>query len=163
MMGGRSGDIDPAAVLKLIDMGMTTAQVDKLLNKESGLYGVAGINSGDMRDLLAAADSGNPDAQLAINMFVRRIVKYIGAYFVLVGGVDAIVFTGGIGEFSEPTRRDVLNSLGALGVELDSAVNDACRGTVATISTPASKVKAIVMPTNEELMIARTVLTTVKL
>lgn len=163
MMGGRSGDIDPAAVLKLIDMGMTTAQVDKLLNKESGLYGVAGINSGDMRDLLAAADAGNPDAQLAIKMFVRRIVKYIGAYFVLVGGVDAIVFTGGIGEFSEPTRKDVLNSLGAIGVKVDAAVNDACHGTVATISAADSKVKAIVMPTNEELMIARTVLSTVKL
>ena len=163
MMGGRSGDMDPAAVLKLVDLGMSTAEVDKLLNKGSGLYGVAGINSGDMRDLLAAADAGNADAQLAIRMFTRRIIKYIGAYYVLIGSVDAIVFTGGIGEYSEPTRRDVLNGLGALGVKLDSAKNDACRGVAETISAPDSRIKAIVMPTNEELMIARTVMQTVKL
>ncbi len=155
MMGGRSGDIDPAAVLRLVELGSTPKEVDTLLNKKSGLYGVGGINSGDMRDLEAAAEGGNEQAQLALKMFIRRIVKYIGAYFVLVKNLDAIVFTGGIGEFSPYARRHILSSLGNLGVTLNAEVNAACRGKAEVISGADSKIKAIVMPTDEELMIAR--------
>ena len=163
MMGTRSGDVDPAAVIRLIDLGHTTKEVDTILNKKSGLYGVGGINSGDMRDMLAAAESGNPQAELAIRMFVRRIVKYIGAYFVLIGCTEAIVFTGGIGEFSIPIRRRILAELGALGIRMDEARNQECFGKAGVISTDDSKLKAIVMPTDEELMIARSTVETLNL
>ena len=155
MMGGRSGDMDPAAVLRLVDMGMTTKEVDNMLNKKSGLYGVGGINSGDMRDMLAAAESGNERAQLAIKMFVRRIVKYIGSYYVLVGKPAALVFTGGIGEFSVDIRKKVIEGLAALDIKVDAAANDACFGKAGIISTADSAWKAVVMPTDEELMIAQ--------
>ncbi len=155
MMGGRSGDIDPAAVFRLIQLGNSVEEVDNLLNKKSGLYGVGGINSGDMRDMEAAAESGNEQARLAIKMFVRRIVKYIGAYYALVKDLDAIVFTGGIGEYSSYARNKILSSLGNFGVTINSEVNAACRGKAEVISGSDSKIKAIVMPTDEELMIAR--------
>ncbi|MCQ2378778.1 MAG: acetate kinase [Victivallaceae bacterium] len=158
MMGGRSGDMDPAAVIRMIELGKTPREVDTILNKKSGLYGMGGIESGDMRDLEAAAEKGNKRAQLALDMFVRRIVKYIGAYFVLVPNLDALVFTGGIGEFSPYARTHILNSLGALGATCNEPVNAACRGKVCVISGNDSKIKAIVMPTDEELMIARTTL-----
>ena len=156
MMGTRSGDMDPAAVLRMVDLGCTAKEVDTILNKKSGLFGVGGIGTGDMRDMIAAADSGNRRAALAIKMFVRRVVKYIGAYYVLVGNPEAIVFTGGIGEYSHEIRGMVLRELGALKVYLDSAANDAHRGKAGVISTPDSAIKAIVMPTDEELMIAKT-------
>ena len=155
MMGGRSGDIDPAAVFRLIQLGNSVEEVDNLLNKKSGLYGVGGINSGDMRDMEAAAESGNEQARLAIKMFVRRIVKYIGAYYALVKDLDAIVFTGGIGEYSSYARNKILSSLGNFGVTINSEANAACRGKAEVISGSDSKIKAIVMPTDEELMIAR--------
>ncbi|MDD3154527.1 MAG: acetate kinase [Victivallaceae bacterium] len=155
MMGTRSGDLDPAAVVRMIQLGSTPAEVDRVLNKESGLYGVGGIHSGDMRDMLAAAESGNEQAALAVRMFVRRIVKYIGSYYVLMGGADALAFTGGIGEFSRPIREKVMRGLSALGLELDAARNEECFGKAGVISTDSSKWKAIVMPTDEELMIAR--------
>ena len=155
MMGGRSGDMDPAAVLRLVDMGMTTKEVDNMLNKKSGLYGVGGINSGDMRDMMAAADAGNERAQLAIKMFVRRIVKYIGSYYVLVGKPAALVFTGGIGEFSCPIRQMIIEGIAALDIKVDAAANDACFGKAGVISTADSAWKAVVMPTDEELMIAQ--------
>jgi len=156
MMGTRSGDMDPAAVLRMVDLGCTAKEVDTILNKKSGLFGVGGIGTGDMRDMIAAADGGNKRAALAIKMFVRRVVKYIGAYYVLVGNPEAIVFTGGIGEYSHEIRGMVLRELGALKVYLDSAANDAHRGKAGVISTPDSAIKAIVMPTDEELMIAKT-------
>ena len=156
MMGTRSGDMDPAAVLRMVDLGNSAKEVDTILNKKSGLYGVGGIGTGDMRDMISAADNGNKRAELAIKMFVRRVVKYIGAYYVLVGNPEAIVFTGGIGEYSHEIRGMVLRELGALKVYLDSASNDAHRGKVGVISTPDSAIKAIVMPTDEELMIAKT-------
>lgn len=156
MMGTRSGDIDPAAVIRMIDLGSTPAEVDNILNKKSGLYGVGGIGTGDMRDMLAAADSGNKRAELAVKMFVRRIVKYIGSYFMVAGKVQAVVFTGGIGEFSNEIRKMVVEQLAPLGIYLDAAANDECRGKAGVISSADSKIKAIVMPTDEELMIAKT-------
>ena len=156
MMGTRSGDIDAAAVIRMIDLGSTPAEVDNILNKKSGLFGVGGIGTGDMRDMLAAADSGNERAQLAVKMFVRRIVKYIGSYFMVAGKVQAVVFTGGIGEFSNEIRKMIVEQLAPLGIYLDEEANNTFRGKAGVISTADSKIKAIVMPTDEELMIAKT-------
>ena len=156
MMGTRSGDIDPAAVVRMIDLGSTPAEVDNILNKKSGLFGVGGIGTGDMRDMLAAADSGNERAQLAVKMFVRRIVKYIGSYFMVAGKVQAVVFTGGIGEFSNEIRKMIVEQLAPLGIYLDEEANNTFRGKAGVISSADSKIKAIVMPTDEELMIAKT-------
>jgi len=156
MMGTRSGDIDPAAVVRMIDLGSTPAEVDTILNKKSGLFGVGGIGTGDMRDMLAAADSGNERAKLAVKMFVRRIVKYIGSYFMVAGKVQAVVFTGGIGEFSNEIRKMVVEQLAPLGIYLDEEANNTFRGKAGVISSADSKIKAIVMPTDEELMIAKT-------
>ncbi len=154
MMGTRSGDLDPAAVLRLIELGHSREEVDKILNKKSGLLGIGGINSGDMRDMINAAAEGNAQAELAIRMFVRRVVKYIGAYYVLLSGAEAIVFTGGIGEYSVPIRERVMEGIGALNIRIDKEKNNACFGKKGIISTEDSAWKAIVMPTNEELMIA---------
>lgn len=154
MMGTRSGDLDPAAVLRLIELGHSREEVDRILNKKSGLLGIGGINSGDMRDMINAAAEGNAQAELAIRMFVRRVVKYIGAYYVLLGGAEAIVFTGGIGEYSVPIRERVMEGIGALNIRIDKEKNNACFGKKGIISTDDSAWKAIVMPTNEELMIA---------
>ena len=155
MMGTRSGDMDPAAVLRMIELGSTAKEVDTILNKKSGLLGVGGINTGDMRDMLAAAEAGNERAELAVKMFVRRVVKYIGAYHCLVGGAEAIVFTGGIGEFSVQIRKRIIDSLKALGVAICDKRNEECFGKAGVISTDDSQIKAIVMPTDEELMIAK--------
>ena len=155
MMGTRSGDMDPAAVLRMIELGSTAKEVDNILNKKSGLLGVGGINTGDMRDMLAAAEAGNERAELAVRMFVRRVVKYIGAYHCLVGGAEAIVFTGGIGEFSVPIRKRIIDSLKALGIAICDKRNEECFGKAGVISTDDSQIKAIVMPTDEELMIAK--------
>ena len=154
MMGTRSGDMDPAAVLRMVEVGNTAKEVDTILNKKSGLLAVGGIGSGDMRDIVNAADSGNKDAALALKMFIRRIVKYIGSYYVLLGGADAIVFTGGIGEHSIPERKAILDGIACLGIKCDDAKNKDCFGKAGVISTDDSAWKAIVMPTNEELMIA---------
>ena len=155
MMGTRAGDMDPAAVVRMIELGSTPREVDTILNKKSGLFGVGGIGTGDMRDMLDAEEKGNQQASLAIKMFVRRIVKYIGAYYVLIGGPEAIAFTGGIGEFSRPIRRRIMAGLSALNIRLDEARNEACFGKAGVISTDDSAWKAIVMPTDEELMIAK--------
>lgn len=154
MMGTRSGDMDPAAVLRMVEVGNTAKDVDTILNKKSGLLAIGGIGSGDMRDIVNAADSGNKDAALALKMFIRRIVKYIGSYYVLLGGADAIVFTGGIGEHSIPERKAILDGIACLGIKCDDAKNKDCFGKAGVISTDDSAWKAIVMPTNEELMIA---------
>ena len=154
MMGTRCGDMDPAAVIRLAELGLSPKELDKTLNKKSGLFGIGGINSGDMRDMINAAAEGNAQAELAIRMFVRRVVKYIGAYYVLLGGAEAIVFTGGIGEYSVPIRERVMEGIGALNIRLDKEKNNACFGKKGIISTEDSAWKAIVMPTNEELMIA---------
>ena len=154
VMGTRCGDIDPAVVLFLVKQGMTADQIDGLLNKKSGLLGVAGLNTSDMRDIIAAVQSGNEQARQALGMFVSRLVFYIGAYHTLLGGADAVVFTGGIGENSVYVRSLVVAHLTALGCTLDAARNDVM-GKPAVVSTPASTLQAVVMPTNEELMIAR--------
>lgn len=163
MMGTRCGDLDPAAVIRLAELGLSPKEIDHVLNKKSGLLGVGGINSGDMRDMIKAASEGNKQADLALKMFVRRIVKYIGAYFVLVDGAEALVFTGGIGEYSLPIRKMVMESLGSLGLHLNEEANKDCFGKKGIISSTDSTWKAIVMPTDEELMIARSVVETLNL
>ncbi|MBQ7667447.1 MAG: acetate kinase [Kiritimatiellae bacterium] len=154
VMGTRSGDIDPAVVLELVRKGMTADEIDTLLNKKSGLLGVGGIGSGDMRDIVSAAESGKAEAKLALDMWAHRIVLYIGGYFALLGGADAIVFTGGIGENAAVARDKILSRLACIGVDYDPEANATLRGPC-TLSRPGSKTAAIVIPTDEELMIAR--------
>jgi len=155
VMGTRCGDIDPAIVIRLVELGMTAKEIDTLLNKKSGLLGVSGIGSSDMRDIIAAADDGDKQALRALRMFVGRIVKYAGAYFAELNGADAIVFTGGIGEHSSYVRKLILEKLSCLGIYIDEEANEKYKGIPGIISTTESKCKAVVMPTNEELMIAR--------
>ena len=157
MMGTRSGDMDPAAVVRMIELGSTPKEVDTILNKKSGLFGVAGLGTGDMRDIEAAANEGKGRADLALKMFVRRVVKYIGAYYVLIGAPEALVFTGGIGENSKEIRQMIVDAIGCLGIKIDAEKNNV-RGKKCVVSTADSKWKAIIMPTNEELMIARNTL-----
>ena len=154
VMGTRSGDLDPAVVLELARKGMTPDEIDTLLNKKSGLLGVGGIQSGDMRDMVNAAAAGTATAELALEMWAHRIVQYVGGYFTLIGGADAIVFTGGIGENSRPARARILSRLACLGVDFDAEANETKSGPC-YLTKPGSKVAAIVMPTDEELMIAR--------
>ena len=163
MMGTRSGDIDAAAALRMVELGKTASEVDTILNKKSGLFAIAGINSGDMRDIIGAAEGGNERAQLALKMFVRRVVKYIGSYFVLVGGADAIVFTGGIGEYSVGIREEIIKGVESLGFKMDAEKNAAHFGKKGIVSTDDSKGKVIIMPTNEELMIAKSTVQVLKL
>ena len=162
MMGTRCGDIDAAAVIRLAELGNSPKEIDTILNKKSGLFGVGDIQSGDMRDMLAAEANGSERAALALKMFVRRVVKYIGSYYVLTGGPEALVFTGGIGEYSVEIRNRIMKELSCLGLYPDTAKNEACFGKRDVISTADSSWKAIVMPTDEELMIARSTLALVK-
>lgn len=155
VMGTRCGDIDPAVILYLVRQGMSADDIDKMLNKKSGLLGVAGIGSGDMRDIIAAAEGDNDQAKRALFMFFHRLVSYIGAYETILDGADAVVFTGGIGENSAYIRERVVSRLGCLGCFLDKEVNRSVVGRTAVISTAESILKAVVVPTNEELMIAR--------
>lgn len=152
VMGTRCGDLDPALVLFLCRAGHSTDDVDKLLNKSSGLLGLAGIGSGDMRDIIAASDGGNVAAKLALDVFIHRLQKYVGAYAAILNGFDALIFTGGIGENSARIRTLVCEKLGFLGIEIDAAKN---RANEIIISRNAAGPKALAVPTNEELMIAR--------
>ncbi|EJW97068.1 acetate kinase [gut metagenome] len=154
MMGTRSGDIDGGAVTFIMEKeGLDATGVSNLLNKKSGVLGVSGVSS-DMRELDAACEAGNPRAQLAEKMYYYRIKKYIGAYAAAMGGVDVILFTGGVGENQSQCRRAVCDGLQFIGVELDQEINNRIHGDEAIISTPESKVKVVVIPTDEELMIA---------
>lgn len=154
VMGTRCGDIDPAIIPFLMEKeNMTAAEIDDILNKESGLLGVSGVSS-DSRDIEDAIEEGNHRAEIAKEIFNYRVKKYIGAYTAAMGGVDAIVFTAGIGENAVGTRKDILSGLEYLGIELDQGANN-CRGEKTMISTADSKVKAMVVPTNEELEIAK--------
>jgi len=154
VMGTRSGDIDAAAVPYLMKkLGMDADETLNYLNKKSGVLGISGVSS-DFRDLEAAAAEGNKMAQTALNMFNYRIRKYIGAYAAAMGGVDVIAFAGGIGENDMQVRKACMEGLEFLGVEIDDEKN-AVRGKNAVISTDNSKVKVMVVPTNEEVMIAR--------
>ena len=155
IMGTRCGDIDPAIIFYLLRKGLTVDEIDAALNKKSGLTGINGIDSGDMRDTINAAAQGKAAAQNALEMFGHRTAFYIGAYYTLLGGADAIIFTGGIGENSAPARKAVVSRLEALGCKLDETKNKATAGTPGAISTDASKLAALVIPTDEELMIAR--------
>lgn len=154
MMGTRSGDIDPAVVFYVMKHeNLTIGEMDSLLNKHSGLLGVSGI-SGDMREIEAGVKNGNERAKVAFDIYEYRIRKYIGAYSVALDGVDAIVFTAGIGENSPFLRQRVCEGLGFLGVTIDAEKNNS-RGKEVDITGEGSKVKVLVIPTNEELVIAR--------
>lgn len=153
-MGTRSGDIDPAVVTYLVtELGYTVEQVNEILNKKSGVLGISGVSS-DFRDIEVAASEGNERAKLALDIFHYRVRQYIGAYAASMGGVDYVIFTAGVGENSPETREEVCKGLEFLGVEIDPLKNKV-RGKVAEISKEGSKVKVYVIPTNEELMIAR--------
>jgi len=154
IMGTRSGDIDPAIVEFVANKeGLSLADMMNVLNKKSGLLGVSGVSS-DFRDIMSAAAEGNANAQNAIDTFVYRIAKYIGAYTAAMNGVDAIVFTAGVGENAATVRTAVCNYLGYLGVKIDEEKN-AIRGEEIVITTADSATKVCVIPTNEELAIAR--------
>lgn len=154
VMGTRSGDIDPAILEFLAKKeDMDIAALMNMLNKKSGVHGVSGISS-DFRDLTAGAEAGNKRAQIAIDVFAYRVAKYVGSYVAAMNGVDAIAFTAGIGENVCLVREKVCEYLGYLGIILDKDAN-AKRGEEIEISTPDSKVKVLVVPTNEELAIAR--------
>lgn len=162
IMGTRSGDIDPSIVEFIANKENTDiAGVMKILNKESGVYGLSGGLSSDFRDLNKAASEGNKYASLAIEAFCYSVIKYIGAYAAVMNGVDDIVFTAGVGENTPNVRAGICESLGYLGIELDEEANQK-RGEEVIISTPDSKVKVLVVPTNEELAIARETLELVK-
>ena len=153
MMGTRSGDIDAGAVTFIMDKeGLNTTGISNLLNKKSGVLGVSGVSS-DMRELEAAVAEGNPKAILAEKMYFYRIKKYIGAYAAALGGVDVILFTGGVGENQASCRAGVCKGLEFMGVKLDAEKNKV-RGEEAIISAADSKVKVVVIPTDEELLIA---------
>lgn len=156
-MGTRSGDIDPSLIAYLMEKeGIDDIQtfID-ILNQKSGLLGLSGLSS-DMRDLRDAAEEGNERAQTAINIFRNRIVKYIGSYMATMNGCDAIVFTGGIGENDISARKHICEQLSWFGVEIDEEANNV-RGVEREISTSASKIRVFIIPTEEELMIARDV------
>ncbi len=155
VMGTRSGDLDPAVVLHMIDRGLSPAAVREALNNESGLAAVSGGWS-DMRDVLAAAAGGSGEATLALEMFVYRLAKYIGAYAAVLPPVDAVVLTGGIGENAAPVRARLAEMLEALDVRLDDDANAATvSGATGLLTTPSSRLAIWCIPTDEELMIAR--------
>lgn len=163
VMGTRSGDIDPAIVKFIAEAeNMSIDEVDTLLNKKSGVQGISGVSS-DFRDLEAAQAEGNDRANLALDMFVESVRKFIGSYMVKMGGVDAIIFTAGIGENTPVMREAITKNLEAFGIKIDPAKNEkAIRGVQMEISAADSKVKILVVPTNEELMIAKETLELVK-
>ena len=155
MMGTRSGDMDPAIVGFIAEKeNLTAAEVINICNKNSGVLGLSGISS-DFRDLVEAAAAGNDHAQTTLEAYAYRVGKYIGAYAAAMNGVDAIVFTAGIGENNAQVRALISQYTGFLGCEIDLEKNKAAVGVEAVISTPESKVTALVVPTNEELAIAR--------
>ena len=154
-MGTRSGDIDPALIPFIMEKtGKTADEVLTVLNKESGLLGISGTSS-DLRDLLGEAANGDERAELALDIFASRIHKYIGSYAARMHGVDVIVFTAGVGENSSPIRAKILEGLEFMGVYWDPKKNESTHGEEAFINYPHSPVKVIVVPTNEEVMIAR--------
>jgi acetate kinase len=154
MMGTRCGEIDPAIVPFLMNHeGLSASEMDTIMNKKSGLLGISGVSS-DMREVTAAAKEGNKRAQLALNMYYYRIKKYIGQYAAAMGGVDVVLFTGGVGENHTICRAEVCKGLEFMGIKLDAAKNDSIHGEEAIISAADSKVKVVVIPTDEELMIA---------
>lgn len=154
IMGSRSGDIDASLIpFVMKKTGMNISEIDNALNKKSGLLGISGVSS-DSRDIEDGIKSGNDRCKLAQEMYVNKIVKYIAEYYVELGGADAIVFTAGVGENSISTRKQIIDKLACLGIKLDEQRNNV-RAEVALISTDDSSVKVYVIPTDEEVMIAR--------
>lgn len=154
VMGTRCGDLDPAILPYIAkELNATPQDLDNIINKKSGLLGISGISS-DMRDVEEAAAKGNKRAGLALSMFCYRIKKYIGAYIAAMGGLDAIIFTGGIGENGIPIRERICSGLEVFGIEIDHEKNNV-RGKIADLAKDTSKVKIMLIPTNEERMIAR--------
>lgn len=155
IMGTRSGGVDPSVVTFLMNKeGLSADEMSDILNKKSGFVGISGVSS-DCRDVSAAAAEGNHRAQLTIEMLVYQIKKFIGGYAAAMGGVDGIVFTGGIGENDADTRRKICADMEFLGVKIDEAVNKEFNGKEHNISVPGSKTQVWILPTNEELLIAR--------
>ncbi|HPX34580.1 MAG TPA: acetate kinase [Bacteroidales bacterium] len=155
MMGTRCGDLDVGALFHMINKEDISSKIaNTLVNKFSGVLGVSGVSS-DMRDVKKAADEGNHRAKMALQMYAYRVKKYIGAYAAAMGGVDIIVFTGGIGENDCDTRAKVIEGLEFLGVDFDFELNKGLRGKEVVLTSPSSKVKVLVVPTNEEMMIAK--------
>ena len=163
IMGTRSGDLDPAIIEYLCNHeNLTVSEMLNILNKKSGVLGMSGGISSDFRDLNAAANEGNEVAKVTLEAYAYRVAKYIGSYTAAMNGVDAITFTAGVGENAAWLRPMVCKYLGFLGVELDEAASEKACGVEGIISTPDSKVKLCVIPTNEELAIARETLALVK-
>lgn len=153
VMGTRTGSMDPAVVTFLMNNAdMSAKEVDNLMNKQSGVFGISGISS-DFRDLAAAAGEGNDKAQLALDMFAYSVTKLIGAYAAAMGGVDAVVFTAGIGENDGAIRAKIVENLGFMGIKIDCELNKT-RGEAIDVTAKDATVKTLVIPTNEELMIA---------
>ena len=162
IMGTRSGDIDPAAVQFIANKeGKDINEMVNILNKKSGILGLSGVSS-DFRDVYKAATEGNEQAQTALDAFSYRVAKYVGSYVAAMNGVDAIVFTAGVGENHAPVRANICQYFGYLGIKLDEEANDNTKGVEGTISTADSKVKVMVIPTNEELKIAQETLALVQ-
>ena len=160
-MGTRSGDLDPSIVTFLMNKeGLSATEMDNVLNKKSGKLGISGVSNDD-RDIESAAKEGNKRAQLALDSFVYNVAGTLGKYITLLNGVDAITFTAGIGENSADTRKQICEYLEFMGVKIDDEKNNT-RGEEIEISTPDSKIKVFVVPTNEELMIARDTLNLIK-
>jgi len=153
-MGTRSGDLDPAIIFHMVNSGMSIKEVRKQLEKGSGLLGLSGI-SRDLRDVQKAAEKGDERAALAIAVFAHRAKKYVGAYLAELGHCDALIFTGGIGENASFMRQRILDNMELLGIQLDANKNDRRCKQPTVISSDQSRTKVWVIPTNEELMIAR--------
>ena len=161
VMGSRSGDVDPAVILHVMAKEeLSIHEATTLLNKHSGLYGISGI-SGDMRELQDEMKAGNPRAKLAVDIFCYRVLKYIGAYCAALGRVDGVIFTGGIGENSALVRAKSCERLNFFGIEIDPAINENMIHSEGVVSSSQSKTKVCVIPTNEELLIARDTVRTV--
>ncbi|MPN07628.1 Acetate kinase [bioreactor metagenome] len=153
-MGTRSGNVDPAIITFLMkELNLGIDEINNLLNKKSGVYGISGVSS-DFRDIEEAAEAGNHRAELALDVFHYKVKRFIGSYAAAMGGMDCLVFTAGLGENSATARKTICEGLEFLGISIDDNKNNT-RGKEAEISTDGSKVKAYVIPTNEEVMIAR--------
>lgn len=162
MMGTRSGDVDPSAVLSIMKKeGLNADQMSDLLNKESGVKGISGVSS-DIREVEAGIREGNERCKLAMEMYDYRIKKYIGSYAAVMGGVDIVVFTAGVGEHQWDVRQGAIEDLEFMGIKVDTEKNKKNFGEEEIISTPDSKVKVVIVPTDEELLIASDTLDLVK-
>ncbi len=161
IMGTRCGDIDPAIVNFIMEKeNLSTSQINDIMNKKSGVLGISKVSS-DFRDVETEASKGNENAIIALETYYKKVKKYIGAYMAEMGNVDAIVFTAGLGENSSSARLEICSNMEGIGIEMDAKEND-MRGEEKIVSKPSSKIKVLVIPTNEELMIARDTLEIIK-